>query len=35
MTCAVDLRNEPALRLYERAGFRAFSRRVALVRVLD
>lgn len=31
MTCAVDLRNTPALRLYERSGFRAFSRRVALV----
>jgi len=34
MTCAVDLRNTPALRLYEQAGFRPFSRRVALVRRL-
>jgi ribosomal protein S18 acetylase RimI-like enzyme len=32
VTCAVDLRNAPALRLYERLGFREFGRRVALVR---
>ncbi|MEX2219403.1 MAG: GNAT family N-acetyltransferase [Phycisphaerales bacterium] len=32
MTCAVDLRNAPAMRLYERMGFREFGRRVALVR---
>jgi ribosomal protein S18 acetylase RimI-like enzyme len=34
VACAVDLRNEPALRLYRRFGFREFSRRVALVRPL-
>ena len=32
ITCAVDLRNAPALRLYGRLGFREFGRRVALVR---
>jgi ribosomal protein S18 acetylase RimI-like enzyme len=32
VTCAVDLRNAPALRLYERLGFHEFGRRVALVR---
>jgi mycothiol synthase len=32
LTCAVDLRNGPARRLYERAGFREFGRRVAMVR---
>lgn len=32
VTCAVDLRNSPAQRLYARAGFREFGRRVALVR---
>lgn len=32
LTCAVDLRNTPALRLYHRLGFREFGRRVALVR---
>jgi len=31
VTCAVDVRNTPALRLYERLGFRAFARRTALV----
>lgn len=31
-TCAVDLRNTPAMRLYERAGFKEFGRRVAMVR---
>jgi ribosomal protein S18 acetylase RimI-like enzyme len=31
MTCAVDLRNAPAIRLYERFGFREFGRRTALV----
>jgi ribosomal protein S18 acetylase RimI-like enzyme len=31
ITCAVDLRNEPALRLYHRLGFREFARRIALV----
>jgi ribosomal protein S18 acetylase RimI-like enzyme len=32
MTCAVDLRNTPALHLYQRLGFAEFGRRVALVR---
>jgi mycothiol synthase len=32
VACAVDDRNEPALRLYRRFGFREFGRRVALVR---
>ncbi len=32
MTCAVDARNEPALRLYERIGFRPFAQREAFVR---
>jgi ribosomal protein S18 acetylase RimI-like enzyme len=32
ITCAVDLRNQPALQLYQRLGFREFARRVALVR---
>lgn len=32
VTCAVDERNEPALRLYRRAGFEEFARRVALVK---
>lgn len=32
--CAVDSRNTPALRLYERAGFREFARRSAFVRPL-
>jgi RimJ/RimL family protein N-acetyltransferase len=34
IACAVDLRNIPARRLYERAGFREFGRRIALVRPL-
>lgn len=32
LACAVDDANEPALRLYRNAGFRAFSTRVAFVR---
>jgi ribosomal protein S18 acetylase RimI-like enzyme len=32
VTCAVDERNVPALRLYERLGFTVFGRRRALVR---
>lgn len=32
MTCAVDRRNEPALRLYRRLGFAEFAVRQALVR---
>lgn len=32
LTCAVDARNLPAIRLYGRAGMREVSRRVALVR---
>lgn len=35
MSCAVDERNEPALRLYESMQFRAFARRRALVRPLS
>jgi ribosomal protein S18 acetylase RimI-like enzyme len=35
MTCAVDQRNVPAVRLYEGLGFRAFARRVALVKRVD
>jgi len=34
ITCAVDRRNESALRLYRGLGFRAFARRLALVRAL-
>lgn len=34
VTCAVDQRNAPAIRTYDRAGFRAFASRVALVRKL-
>ncbi|MDX2147396.1 MAG: GNAT family N-acetyltransferase [Planctomycetota bacterium] len=34
MTCAVDQRNTPALRLYERAGFTRVSARCAAVRAL-
>lgn len=34
VTCAVDARNTPARRLYERLGFTEFGRRVALVRAL-
>lgn len=32
MTCAVDRRNVPALRMYERLGFSAWAERVAMVR---
>ena len=32
VTCAVDERNIPAQKLYERAGFKVFERRVAYVR---
>ncbi len=35
MTCAVDARNVPALRLYERIGFRSFAQREAFVRAVD
>lgn len=31
MTCAVDERNGPAMRIYERFGFDAFTRRCALI----
>ncbi|MBM4108644.1 MAG: GNAT family N-acetyltransferase [Phycisphaerae bacterium] len=34
LVCAVDRRNTPALRLYERAGFRGYAERVAYVRPL-
>lgn len=34
ITCAVDRANAPALRLYERAGFADFGKRIALVRPL-
>jgi len=34
VTLAVDTRNAPAVRLYERFGFAAFARRIALVRPL-
>lgn len=34
VTCAVDLRNEPAMRLYQRLGFERCGRRAALVRSL-
>lgn len=34
ITCAVDLENAPALRLYERQGFRRIAEREALVRRL-
>lgn len=35
ITCAVDRRNTPALKLYERLGFSSFGRRLALVRGLE
>ena len=35
MTCAVDRRNTPALRLYKRLGFSEFAGRVALVRQIE
>jgi ribosomal protein S18 acetylase RimI-like enzyme len=31
VTCAVDLRNAPALKLYQWLGFAEFARRIALV----
>jgi mycothiol synthase len=34
-TCAVDERNTPALRLYDSLGYRAFAKRVALVKTLS
>ncbi|MBC7835255.1 MAG: GNAT family N-acetyltransferase [Phycisphaerales bacterium] len=34
VTCAVDTRNAPALRLYERAGFENFATRIPMVRSL-
>lgn len=34
VTCAVDLRNAPALKLYSSLGFAAFAQRVALVKPL-
>lgn len=34
VACAVDERNTPARRLYERLGFRAFDERIALIRPL-
>ena len=35
VTCAVDTRNAPAMKLYRRAGFERFGLRVPLVRRLD
>lgn len=35
ITCAVDTRNEPALRLYRAMGFRAFTSRVGFVHASD
>ena len=34
VACAVDLRNAPALKVYGRLGFRSFSERTAIVRVI-
>lgn len=34
VACAVDLRNAPALKVYSRLGFRSFSERLAIVRVI-
>lgn len=34
VACAVDMRNAPALKLYGRLGFRSFSERTAMVRVI-
>lgn len=34
MACAVDLRNTPARKVYERVGFREFGQRIALVKPL-
>lgn len=35
VACAVDQRNVPALKVYSGLGFRSFSERVALVRVIE
>jgi ribosomal protein S18 acetylase RimI-like enzyme len=35
IACAVDLRNTPARRLYERVGFREFGHRAALVKPIE
>jgi ribosomal protein S18 acetylase RimI-like enzyme len=35
LACAVDLQNAPALKLYERLGFRRFATRIAVVRARD
>ncbi len=35
LLCAVDRQNEPALHVYQRAGFRPFAERIALVFSLD
>lgn len=35
LTCAVDMRNEPARRLYAKSGFTEFGRRIAMVRPTD
>lgn len=35
VACAVDTRNAPAIRLYERFGFTSFASRVALVRPVE
>ena len=35
MRCAVDVRNAPALRMYEALGFREAGRRVAFVGLVD
>jgi ribosomal protein S18 acetylase RimI-like enzyme len=32
LTCAVDRSNTPAVRIYQRAGFRPFGERAALVK---
>ena len=34
MTCAVDQRNGPAVRMYERAGFTGFATKLAYIRGL-
>lgn len=34
LTCAVDTRNEPAMRLYRQLGFASFARRLPFVRAL-
>jgi ribosomal protein S18 acetylase RimI-like enzyme len=35
LTCAVDTRNAPAMRLYHRLGFERFATRIPLVRALS